>query len=200
MLTNSIKHSLFLWELEEHWFVYFQLIMKIFTETDTDVSAAQANATGSWENSSERTQFLIKFGSAQAKLQRIFSLFCWDCAALGGQNIGREISKFEKRREKRNVDKDAQRALPYRLVSSFRVISLHILKRPQKFETISHLIWHLLSKRQIMWEIISNFVAFLEKQNFTKNSWGSPGNYIHKDGIGKPNCAAPGCNSNLQNV
>ena len=125
MLTNSIKHSLFLWELEEHWFVYFQLIMKIFTETDTDVSAAQANATGSWENSSERTQFLIKFGSAQAKLQRIFSLFCWDCAALGGQNIGREISKFEKRREKRNVDKDAQRALSYNLVSSFRVISLH---------------------------------------------------------------------------
>ena len=99
---------------------------EIFTETDTNVSAAQANATGSWENSSERTQFLIKFGSAQAKLQRIFSLFCWDCAALGGQNIGREISKFEKRREKRNVDKDAQRALSYNLVSSFRVISLHI--------------------------------------------------------------------------
>ena len=49
--------------------------MKIFTETDTDVSAAQANATGSWENSSERTQFLIKFGSAQAKLQRIFLFF-----------------------------------------------------------------------------------------------------------------------------
>ena len=80
--------------------------MKIFTETDTDVSAAQANATGSWENSSERTQFLIKFGSAQAKPQRSFSFFCWDCAALGGQTTGREILKFEKRREKRNVDKD----------------------------------------------------------------------------------------------
>ena len=42
-----------------------------------------------------------------------------------------------------------------------------ILKRQQKFETISHLIWHLLSKRQIKWEIVSNFVAFLENLNFT---------------------------------
>ena len=41
-----------------------------------------------------------------------------------------------------------------------------ILKRPQKFETISNLIWHLLSKRQIMCEIVSNFVAFLENLNF----------------------------------
>jgi hypothetical protein len=41
-----------------------------------------------------------------------------------------------------------------------------ILKRPQKFETISHLIWHLLSKRQITWEIVLNFVAFLENLNF----------------------------------
>ena len=37
---------------------------------------------------------------------------------------------------------------------------------PQKFETISHEIWILLSKRQIMWEIFSNFVAFLENLNF----------------------------------
>ena len=43
---------------------------------------------------------------------------------------------------------------------------MDILKRPQKFNTISHLIWHLLSKRQIMWEIVSNFVAFLENLNF----------------------------------
>ena len=40
--------------------------------------------------------------------------------------------------------------------------SSDILKRPQK----SHLIWHLLSKRQIMWEIVSNFVAFLQNLNF----------------------------------
>ena len=40
------------------------------------------------------------------------------------------------------------------------------MKRPQKFETISHLIWHLLSKRQIKWEIASKFVAFLENLNF----------------------------------
>ena len=44
--------------------------------------------------------------------------------------------------------------------------SLDIMKRPQKFETISHLIWYLLSKHQIMWEIVSNFVAFLENLNF----------------------------------
>ena len=40
------------------------------------------------------------------------------------------------------------------------------MKRPQKFETIFHLIWHFLSKRQIKWKIISFFVAFLEKLNF----------------------------------
>ena len=28
------------------------------------------------------------------------------------------------------------------------------------------MIWHLLCKRQIMWEIVSNFVAFLENLNF----------------------------------
>ena len=39
-------------------------------------------------------------------------------------------------------------------------------KKATKFETISHLIWHLLSERQIMWEIVSNFVAFLENLNF----------------------------------
>ena len=42
------------------------------------------------------------------------------------------------------------------------------MKRPQKFETISHLIWHLLSKRQIKWEIVSKFVAFLENLNFNE--------------------------------
>ena len=46
------------------------------------------------------------------------------------------------------------------------VKSTDILKRTHKFETISHLILHLLSKQQIMWEIVSNFVAFLEKLNF----------------------------------
>ena len=40
------------------------------------------------------------------------------------------------------------------------------MKRLQKFETISHLIWNLLSKRQINGEIISKFVAFSENLNF----------------------------------
>ena len=44
--------------------------------------------------------------------------------------------------------------------------SSDIMKRPQKFETISHLIWHLLSKCQIKREIVSKFVAFLENLNF----------------------------------
>ena len=48
-------------------------------------------------------------------------------------------------------------------------INFGIMKRPQKFETISHLIWHLLSKRQIRWKIISKFVAFLENLNFNDN-------------------------------
>ena len=47
---------------------------------------------------------------------------------------------------------------------------MDILKRPQIFETISKLIWHLLNKRQIMWDIVSNFVAFLKNLNFTKKS------------------------------
>ena len=46
--------------------------------------------------------------------------------ALVGQTIGREISKLERRHEKRNADKDGQRASSYRFVSSFGVISLHI--------------------------------------------------------------------------
>ena len=50
------------------------------------------------------------------------------------------------------------------------MVNLHwssdILIRPQKFETISHLIWHLLSKRQIICEIVSNCVDFLENLNF----------------------------------
>ena len=45
---------------------------------------------------------------------------------------------------------------------------LDILKRPQKFDTISHLIWHLLSKGQIMLEIVSNFAASLENLNFIR--------------------------------
>ena len=47
--------------------------------------------------------------------------------ALVGQTIGREISKLERRHEKRNGDKDGQRASSYRFVSSFGVISLHSL-------------------------------------------------------------------------
>ena len=37
----------------------------------------------------------------------------------------------------------------------------------QKFDEISHLIWILLSKRQINREISSIFLAFLEYLNFT---------------------------------
>ena len=43
---------------------------------------------------------------------------------------------------------------------------MDILKRSQKFETIIHLIWHFLSKRQIKWKIVSKFVAFLQLLNF----------------------------------
>ena len=32
-------------------------------------------------------------------------------------------------------------------------------------ETIFHLIWHFLSKRQIKWKIVSNFLTFLKKLN-----------------------------------
>ena len=46
---------------------------------------------------------------------------------------------------------------------------MDILKRPQKCETIFHLIWQLLSKRQIMWDMGLNSVAFLENLNFSRN-------------------------------
>ena len=39
-------------------------------------------------------------------------------------------------------------------------------EKATKIWKISLLIWHLLSKRRIMWEIVSNFVAFLENLNF----------------------------------
>ena len=39
-------------------------------------------------------------------------------------------------------------------------------KKATKFETIFHLIGRLLSKFQIKWKIISDFVAFLENLNF----------------------------------
>ena len=39
-------------------------------------------------------------------------------------------------------------------------------EKATKFELISHLILHLLGKRQIKWEIVSIFVAFLENMNF----------------------------------
>ena len=31
------------------------------------------------------------------------------------------------------------------------------------------MIWYLLSKRQIKWDIVSNFVAFLENLNFKRS-------------------------------
>ena len=39
-------------------------------------------------------------------------------------------------------------------------------EKATKIETISNMIWLLLSKRQIMWEIVSNFVAFLKNLTF----------------------------------
>ena len=36
-------------------------------------------------------------------------------------------------------------------------IKFRFFKKATKFETISHMIWHLLSKCQIKWEIFSNF-------------------------------------------
>ena len=44
--------------------------------------------------------------------------------------------------------------------------SSDVMKKPQTFETISHFIWHLISKQQVNWEIVSKFVAFLENLNF----------------------------------
>ena len=46
-------------------------------------------------------------------------------------------------------------------------------EKATKFEPISHLIWHVLSKRQIMWEIFSNFLAFLENLNINKKKEGT---------------------------
>ena len=46
------------------------------------------------------------------------------------------------------------------------------MKRPQKFETITHFIWHLLSKGQIKWEIVLKFVTFLETWTLLKKSCG----------------------------
>ena len=54
--------------------------------------------------------------------------------------------------------------LTFLKIIMFRSISIKILK--QNGSTDSGL-WNLLSKRQIMWEIVSNFVAFLE-------TWTSP--------------------------
>jgi hypothetical protein len=39
----------------------------------------------------------------------------------------------------------------------YAVFTFRFSKKATKFETISHLIWHVLGKCQIKWEIISNF-------------------------------------------
>ena len=54
----------------------------------------------------------------------------------------------------------------YKAFNLQRFSSSDILKRPQNFVTIFHLLWRLLSKCQSKWEIVSNFVAFLEYLNF----------------------------------
>ena len=63
---------------------------------------------------------------------------------------------------------------------------MDILKRPQKFGTISHLIWNSLGKRQIIWEIVSNFVAFLENLNFNDEGKLHKKLYKNKSGYKDP--------------
>ena len=46
------------------------------------------------------------------------------------------------------------------------VLKFRFSKKATKFETISHMIWRLLSKCQIKWEIVSSFLAFSEYPNF----------------------------------
>ena len=53
-----------------------------------------------------------------------------------------------------------------RLWNLHQLLKFRLSKKDTNFETISHMIGRLVSKRQIKWNIISNFVAFLEKLNF----------------------------------
>ena len=46
--------------------------------------------------------------------------------------------------------------------SDLNYYSSVFVRRPQTFDEISQLIWCLLSKFQIIWEILSIFVVFLE--------------------------------------
>ena len=41
--------------------------------------------------------------------------------------------------------------------NEWQFIKFRFSKKATKFETISHMIWRLLKKFQIKWEIISNF-------------------------------------------
>ena len=54
------------------------------------------------------------------------------------------------------------------LDEELQVLKFSFSKKATKFETIFHLIWHFLSKLQIKWKIVSNFVFFLEKLNFKR--------------------------------
>ena len=65
-------------------------------------------------------------------------------------------------------------AFVQRAIVSFRLGRLKnwlkvqvFLRRPQNDEEISHLIWNLLSKLPINWEVLSNFVVFLEIVKYT---------------------------------
>jgi hypothetical protein len=49
--------------------------------------------------------------------------------------------------------------------------SLGLLKRAQKFGEISHLSWILLRKRQINWEILSNFCSPVRKPELYSRSY-----------------------------
>ena len=59
-------------------------------------------------------------------------------------------------------------------------VKFRFSKKATKFETISHLIWRLVSKLQIKWGIVLNFVAFLENLNFHRHANCILGDYQYR--------------------
>ena len=61
-----------------------------------------------------------------------------------------------------------QRIVSFRLGRLKNWLKVQVfLRRPQNVEEISHLIWNLLSKLPINWEVLSNFVVFLKIVKYT---------------------------------
>ena len=58
-------------------------------------------------------------------------------------------------------------------LKSCTVIKFRFSKKATKFETISHVICRLLSKCQIKWEIVSNFLSFSEYPNLNREKRGT---------------------------